>query len=380
MMRRNTGNPDLSQWLGFIRLMIAGDLDEARRKEIIASCSKITAWDALGRFCESHGIAPLVSSVLCAIPGVPKDAVRVFQNMRERSLALSVVLVHQLRKILQELEWHDIAVFVLKGPVYAETIYQNPVLRPFEDLDILVDRGDISRVESILKGEGFSEVSSYQERRFIESGFHRKFRASDGAVVELHWELLPPDFRAFPVNDLWKRVRIRTLYGIPIRTLSRPDEFIYACVHLAKHLTANALTKGIWISDLQRLLPMRTSQTIATRARQLRCRRMVFFAIALAHRFRGFPSAELKPWGRALGIDTITQKLIVKTASPARVFRSPHVAIPRMHRLFHRLLMDDEPGTHFRFLLAYLKRHVVLPSRGEPDYVPIKSSALTILG
>jgi hypothetical protein len=350
----------------FLRFLIQGEIDDARLEDIGLLCSEVRDWEGLGRFCESHGIGPLASHNLSSIPEIPQKAQRVFRDITDRSQARCVILVHSLGKIIRELDAQGIDALVLKGPVFAETIYTNPVLRPFEDLDILINRKDMGRAVCVLKRIGFSEIISERERRFLKSGFHRKFGSPDGTVTELHWELLQPDFMAVASIAVWGQAQTRTLYGTTIKTLSRNDEFIYACAHLVKHLAACTLTKGIWISDLIRLLPAEISPELGGRIRKLRCRRMVFFAVSLLNRFLDIPPTEVEPWVYALGIDPITKRLIYKNASPSRVFSSPVTAASRIQRLVYRSLAADDAATILRFPAAYLKRHMAPAPKTDP--------------
>lgn len=349
---------DLSRWFRFIRLLMGGDLCATRREAIILSCTEMDDWEALGHFCHRHGIGPLISSLLFSIHGIPEKALQVFQGITERSLARYVILTHRMRKIIEEFDRQNIPVLLLKGPVLAETVYPNPVLRPFEDLDMLVTHDDLGRAARSLEKSGFSEISSEREKRFLKSGFHQKFRSDDGTVVELHWELLPPDFRAFPASALWEKARI---HQDQFQTLSHIDEFIYACAHLAKHLAGFSPAKGIWISDLGRLIPDKISRSLSARIRKLQCRRMVFFAVALANRFRNLPPTKMIPWGKALEIAPITRKILYTSASPERVFYPARSVAPRFQKLINRSLISDDSGTAFRLPLAYLKRRRTHP-------------------
>jgi hypothetical protein len=358
-----------SELLDFIRLLTRDRLDETQREYFSLLCSLITDWEAFGLFCEGHGIGPLALNSLSSIPETPPQALRAFQDIVVRSLARSVILVQRLGEVLHELESQNIASLVLKGPVFAEILYQSPALRPFEDLDLLIRPEDMKRAADILKKNDFREITSERERRFLKSGFHRKFRTSQGVVVELHWELLHPDFSALPASALWEKAQTKMLYGKSINTISDTDQFIYACIHLAKHLCSHALTKGIWISDLERLLPSGVSQALSSRIRKLHCRRMVFFAVSLLYRFLNFSPNNIESWGHSLEISPITQKLIWKKAMPTHVFRTPSIAVSRIKRLVNRFLMAEDTRTILRFPVAYLKRH----SAPIPRHIPFLS-------
>ncbi len=354
-----------SEWPVLIGLLIGSGLDETRRDDLSILCSKVEDWESFGRYCDSHGIGPLVSSAFPSISGIPQKAIKIFEDITDRSLARCSVLIHRLRQILDEFKSQNIAALVLKGPVFAETIYPNPILRPFEDLDLLIMREDMGRAAGILQRIGFSEVGSEQEKRFIDSGFHRKFLATDGTPVELHWELLPPDFRAFPAGAVWEEARNYTLYGTQIRTLSKYDEFIYACVHMAKHLSSCTPTKGIWLSDLEYLLPTTVSRTLSDRIRRLGCRRMVYLAVTQLIRFRGLPLKEIKLWSQSLGVGPVSRQFI--NISLDQVFNS-HPSWRR--KLFLRSLMADNLGTVIRFPVSYIRRHLIPVTKLKTSVMP----------
>ena len=343
-----------------VQLLLGGDLDEARRDDLRALCSKVEDWESFGRYCESHGIGPLVSKIFSSISGIPPIAIRIFEDITLRSLARCTVLIHRLRKILHEFKSQNIAALLLKGPVLAESVYPNPVLRPFEDLDLLIMREDMGRAVGILQRIGFSELGGEQEKRFVDSGFHRKFLASDGTPVELHWEFLPPDFRAFSAGAVWEKARNDSLYGTEIRTLSQHDEFIYACIHMAKHVSSGSLTKLIWLYDLEYLLPTTIPRKLTDRIRRLGCRRMVYFAVALLNRFRSLPLKEIKPWGRSLEIGPVAREFILRNATLNQVFDT-HLSWRR--KLYMRSLMADNVGTVVRFPVSYIRRHLIPVSK-----------------
>lgn len=352
-----------SIWPGLIGLLTGSGLDEARWDDLVLLCSKVEDWESFGRYCESHGIGPLVSSAFSSIPGIPPIPKKIFEDITDRSLARCTVLIHRLRQILREFKSQNIDALVLKGPVFAETIYPNPVLRPFEDLDLLIMRKDMGRAVGVLQKIGFSEMGSKQEKRFIDSGFHRKFLAKDGTPVELHWEFLPPDFRAFPAGAAWEKTRNYTLYGTEVRTLSKYDEFIYACIHMAKHVSSGTPTKVIWMSDLEYLLPTGISRTLSDRIRELGCRRMVYFAMALLNRFRGLPLRVIEPWGRSLGVGPVTRQLLLAYATLDRVFVT-HASWRR--KLYLRFLMADNLRTVVRFPVSYIRRRMIPVAKPRP--------------
>ncbi len=76
----NTGHISPSQWPVLIQLMIGGKSDGFGRNDLIRLCSKVADWDSPGCFCESQGVAPLVSKTLPTIPGIPQEALKIFED------------------------------------------------------------------------------------------------------------------------------------------------------------------------------------------------------------------------------------------------------------------------------------------------------------
>lgn len=364
----NVGNLRSSELLYLIQLLIERNQNTSKQKKIGELCFKIADWEALGRFCDYHGLGPLAYTTLSCIPTTPPKALKIFRNLADRSFARYIVLIHRLKNIQETFRERDIAAILLKGPVLAESLYPAPALRPFEDLDLLIRRENIDRAVSILGKLGFYSAESEREERFLKSGFHRKFRAADksGVVVELHWELLPPDFKALPVSALWEDSLALPLSGIDIRALSPADEFIYSSVHLAKHIATSTLTRGIWIADLERMIPEEISDELCLRIKELHCARMVFFAVALVNNFRGLPTIDTERWGKSLGIAPLIRKILQKSARPQLVFgslSSPSSSPPsKIGSFAYRTLMADEPKTAFSLPFSYLKRRFQLQS------------------
>lgn len=113
-------------------------------------------WDAVLRLADAHGVAelltaPLSSSALTVPPAIVADLKR-----RElEATGLNLNRTTQLVEVLALLSAHQIRALTFKGPAFAQGVYGHLGRRVSNDIDILVDRGDVARVRSVLLAEGY---------------------------------------------------------------------------------------------------------------------------------------------------------------------------------------------------------------------------------
>jgi hypothetical protein len=123
---------------------------------------------------------------------------------------------------------------VLKGPLLAHTVYGNPSLRSFGDIDLLVTGRDFDRVVDLFADVGF-------RRRFVEPrrGFDARFskgaclEGDDGLEIDLHRTLAPGPFGMMLGRaDLMHRPAHEfSLGGRTLAGLDRGLAFLHACFH-----------------------------------------------------------------------------------------------------------------------------------------------------
>lgn len=191
-------------------------------------------WPVLLTLCKNHGVLPLVYRALAAngteIPQTFLDAVHDSHRSTER-------LAVELELLLASFAQHRVEVIPLKGPLLAEALYGDVMMRPCVDLDLLVGVGDFSRAETLLVEAGwraFAPADDYQ-RKYIR----------DGILVELHFEVVSPRAFPFDLNGVWRRAQNATFHGHPLKMISEPDRCLYLLLHGLKH----EYSKLIWILD-----------------------------------------------------------------------------------------------------------------------------------
>ena len=87
---------------------------------------------------------------------VPENVISRLRNDDCESARQNLILTAQLLELLLLFQSEGIAVLPLKGPPLAESLYPDPLLRPFSDLDVLVHKQDVPAVVQALTRHGYT--------------------------------------------------------------------------------------------------------------------------------------------------------------------------------------------------------------------------------
>jgi hypothetical protein len=161
----------------------------------------------------------------------------VTSRLRESFTANSLhnlFLTGELVRLVRQFEETGIPVLAYKGPLLA-TYYENSGLRQFEDLDLLIHKKDLARVDRMLRAAGFQP--SEQRLAFARAfDFELTYQTEDESVrIDLHWSLMPRFFDLPAVAEgIWDRAAASRLPCI--RTLHAEDSVLLLCAHGTKHI------------------------------------------------------------------------------------------------------------------------------------------------
>jgi hypothetical protein len=147
--------------------------------------------------------------------------------------------LHAERKLLRLADTFDdagIEYAILKGPALAHTVYREPCLRAFGDLDLLVRSQDYNRASALLMRIGHArsrpEPRPGWEARFGKASVH--VNPDDGIEIDLHRTLvLGPFGQWIDADELMTNLDTFVVGG---RTLPRLDDtgmFLNVALHAA---------------------------------------------------------------------------------------------------------------------------------------------------
>jgi len=228
-------------------------MDQSRIDELLLYCLRVdpgetgdgglealssSDWDAFIETSGWYGVAPLLYHRLRTFhPDVPIPA-NVMERLRQAYLenaARNVGLYHRLGKVLELLRRDNISVIVLKGAHLAELVYGNRALRSMSDVDLLVHRDDLMRVEAVLLGIGYTPLQ-YNRTTGKDNKHFGYILSKRGLYLEVHWTLLPAMHPVdIDINGQWERSRPATIAGFEVAVLCPEDLLLHLCLHACEH-------------------------------------------------------------------------------------------------------------------------------------------------
>jgi hypothetical protein len=285
-------------------LMLCGrtDLPEAACESLRVLLQDGIDWDVVWEAAHWHGVLPLLSHNLHAVAPrlVPDEMLERLRLRHQATAHQNLYMTAELLQLVGALEEAGIPSIPLKGAVLAHTLYPDPALREFSDIDILVREGDLSRAKQVLSSLGFlltrSDLAGAQETAFRWRMYAYFFlRPTDGLVVDLHWKLAPTYLlTAIPVETLWDQIRSCRIGGLELRSFSPEVTLLLLCFHGAKHGPV-PWPRLKWLCDLSQLLriyPDLNWQKLFVSADASGCGRMVDLGLRLARELLGAPLPE----------------------------------------------------------------------------------------
>ena len=227
-----------------------------------------------------------------------KDAPEFPEAVRER-LRMQYVqntlrqlgFVAELCRVLRLLEEHGIEAIPLKGPLLSQLYYGDYTLRQCKDLDILVRPADLQIAYEVLTNNGYqlSEVlwNSPKQEAIYRQTFHHYdlYHAGRDVQVELHWRL---NATGYDTETVWANPVMHSMGGLPVRSLSAADTFIYLCQHGGTH----QWKRLFWLFDIARIIGQEGPDFLLhtyQRAVEQGCERYVLSGCQLAHALLGVP-------------------------------------------------------------------------------------------
>lgn len=203
-------------------------------------------WDQLVSVSYAHGIAPLIYHSLIksdVIGQVPATAAQTLQSSYFTNAARNSLLYDDLKKLLLALRQEKINAIVLKGAALAETAYPQRALRPMNDIDLLVRKGQLIKVESKLLDMGYLFDGHGKTKEFyLEHRYHWVFAKRFDISIEIHWHIKRPTSPfSIDIDGFWERAQWTKIAGVEALVLSPEDLVLHLCQHFWKH----NLTGGI---------------------------------------------------------------------------------------------------------------------------------------
>jgi hypothetical protein len=216
-------------------------------------------WQELFQAIANEGLLLVAYRYLKQHPDIPALSPTFRQAVRQaslRSLSQMMFFRQRVKKLLAFLGESELDFLVVKGPAVAHTIYPEPGLRLYGDLDLVVRESDWAMAHQLLSRAGFRqmqttpdhpEISEHPPRFAARMVIYEQvyIHPTDRMTVEVHYDdILNAGLASKDVEGFWQRAVIAELEGVPVKVMCLEDQLVHLCMHIHYHgyNRLNALT------------------------------------------------------------------------------------------------------------------------------------------
>lgn len=207
-----------------------GEIAEAIRRACLAQ----RHWQTTVNEAELHGLSPyLYRSIKCTGSQIPDEMKKTLKALTLRHFRSSEIRTAALLEIVKETNKRGIELLVLKGAALAHLIYDEPGLRPMQDVDVLVSAGYLKETADVATALGYG-TTDYNVLLADHHHMPNMSRDLDGLKVslEIHHDALTADnIGSIRVSTLSDPPRDFTVDGVTLHTLGHLDMLRHLCRH-----------------------------------------------------------------------------------------------------------------------------------------------------
>ena len=266
----------------------------------------------------------------------------------------------------------------LKGVGLAQSAYGTVTAKHARDIDMLVSPPHVPAALEVLLADGYAlheparHLTPAQLGALVAHASQAELRRRGGrSLLELHWQLSPNARLPYGV-DPFGAVAAVTLTGVgDVNTLRPEDEFVYLCVHGARHVWSRLK----WLADLNARLSAFDAQQIADLYRYADARGAGLCAgqaLLLCNRVLGRELPD--ELGTVLSADTRVGRLVAAADSRMRADDPADNTGWRPARTFRNVMHPFRLGRGPRFFAAQMRELLIGP--GDPVRLPLPRALL----
>ncbi len=181
---------------------------------------------------------------------VPADVLARLKGRYLANLARTLRIAKEVGPFLGAVRAAGRTAVLTKGLRLAPTVYPDPGLRPFWDVDLVVPAADWPDVRGVLEAGGFAEAAEGPPGRSLPASapdwaYSPYFRRGD-LVLEFHFNVLGLHFPAGPLpHDVLVRLPLPAGGGEAM-VFPPAFEFCYLCLHAQQH----SYRRLVWLTDI----------------------------------------------------------------------------------------------------------------------------------
>ena len=340
----------ISKEARIVILSLSASLASQHRGELVQMMSEDIVWQRVYDLADRNRVGPRVFRTLMNVAPtmLPPELMERWQTATRNNLKHNLFLAAELSRVMELLEGHGIRVVSFKGPVLAAMLHDTLALRPFTDLDLLVESAQIAQqAKDILLSEGYrlhEPLTPTQERFYLKTQCeYHLIDPLEQVYIDLHWKVFYSYFSYdFDHADSFSRLVNVSVAGRTYTTFGPEDLLLILSAHSSRHLW-ETLSMVADFADLIDKFPSLDWAATLSRADALGGRRMLLLAVCLSQTLvRGVVPVEIS---RSIRRDPLVQHLardvMSRVCAPTQVLpgflEELAFHLRCRERLYHRL-------------------------------------------
>lgn len=332
------------------------------RGPVDAAALQAVDWSRLVELAALHGVAGQVWHSLTA-----QDALQTVPQPAQNHLQAAVQQVHfdgmihlrEMALVTAALVAAGLEPIWLKGHALADLLYDDPLIRPSGDLDVLVRPAEVAAAEAALLAVGYQAQSAALHDYELAHNYHvtllREVLPGRAVLLELHWDLGAVGLFRYDLAA-WRAAAQRfTLVGVdlPLHRFAPDAQLLHLALHMRKHRYVGLR----WLIDVATLLRRFDASldwpALAAAARQGGFATLLYTTVTLAHSLFAAPL----PVGWPLGLapSPVRRRLLHSVLTQNALLAPVETADEGWTRLAPaEVLLLDKPSVMARELLRRL--------------------------
>jgi hypothetical protein len=240
--------PDILEFNPEFRLLLASVLHPLQEPEIEhlqTCCNPTIDWSAFLSLVKRHRVTPTVYLNLRvhAAESVPEQVLASLKNRDERNRQRILQILATLSDISEWFAVEGIKLCPLKGPLQAQSLFDDIGMRTSTDLDLLIPLESLEKADEQLLAHGCERtyptkpLTPRQWQVYQQEWYHYSyFFPKRGIHIELHWTIGPPDLIPLEfAGQIRSRAHPMEVSGRTLYSLADEDFPVYLLIHGSRH-------------------------------------------------------------------------------------------------------------------------------------------------
>jgi len=259
----------------------------AAAESLSRTTQAIQDWDAVLNHAQKQRLGPLLYTCLRNhADGVPVSVIKNLERLYVTNVARQTRLTDEMFRVLHAFRSAGLDAIPFKGPTLANLLYDDPTVRPYDDLDFILSPANLKSARDLLSQHGYTwtaRVPQAAEADMIRGGGAYIMQHNKGKwQVDLATSIAHDYFSLnLPATALSHGQQSVTIENQTAHTLSSEFLFLMLCAHGTKHLWQRLA----WIADVAAFITSRHApdwKALSELAEHCGARKMLCLAVALA--------------------------------------------------------------------------------------------------